>query len=346
MPAIAIAQALSRKDPEGHVLYIGRRGGLEDQVVPRYGLPFATIVATKLDMEQLWRNWPLPVVVPQALWQARRLLRWFRPDVVLGTGGYVSAPIVLMAAWLRYPVILQEQNYKPGRSTRLLARFAQSVAIAYSGSAAYLDGVPTVLTGTPVRSEFQQPKATYPERPRRLLVLGGSQGAHQINLAVAGALPELLARPDLEVAHQTGTRDAEAMEAAKSQLPLQARARYQPFAFAEDLAGRLSASDLVVTRAGGSALSEISAVGIPMIVVPGSFAGGHQRYNAAPLVEAGAATAVPDEECTGARLVAEVMAILDDTDRYRRMVTAIRAVGRPHAAEEVVAMIQRVAKRG
>ena len=341
MPAVAIAQALSRKDPEGQVLYIGRRGGLEERVVPRYGIPFATIAAAKVDMEEPWRNWPLPFVLPRAFWEAWRLIRWFRPDVVLGTGGYVSAPVVLVAAGLRYPVVLQEQNYRPGRSTRLLARFARSVAVAYAGSSDYLDSVPTVVTGTPVRSDFQHRKTEYPDQPRRLLVLGGSQGAHRINLAVAEALPQFLARPEVTVAHQTGPRDIGAMEGVKAELAPDARKRYEPFAFAEELAPRLLASDLVLTRAGGSALSEISAVGVPMIIVPGPFAGGHQRLNATPFAEAGAAVIIPDEDCRGARLAAEVGAILDDGDRYRRMVTAISGVGRPQAADDVVGVLQR-----
>ena len=131
------------------------------------------------------------------------------------------------------------------------------------------------------------------------------------------------------------------MEGVKAELAPDARKRYEPFAFAEELAPRLLASDLVLTRAGGSALSEISAVGVPMIIVPGSFAGGHQRRNATPFAEAGAAVIIPDEDCRGARLAAEVGAILDDGDRYRRMVTAISGVGRPQAADDVVGVLQR-----
>src|ERR1700730_13960242 len=134
-PAIAVAQALSRNASDVPLLYVGRRGGIEEQVVPGYGIPMETIVAAKLDMEQLWRTWSVPFVAPRSVAQARGIVRRFRPDVVLGTGGYVSAPVVLAAAARRVPVVLQEQNDMHGRDTPLLSRFARVVATAYPESA-------------------------------------------------------------------------------------------------------------------------------------------------------------------------------------------------------------------
>ena len=173
-PAIAVAQALSQSEPDSTLLYVGRRGGIEEQVVPRYGLQFKTIVAAKLDMEQPWRNWSVPFIVPWALLQSTGIVREFRPDVVLGTGGYVSAPLVLAAAGLRVPVVLQEQNSLPGRTTRLLSRVARVVATAYPESARHLHAK-AVVTGTPVRKEFWARRTDFPSRPGRLLILGGSQ---------------------------------------------------------------------------------------------------------------------------------------------------------------------------
>ncbi len=317
---------------------MGRRGGIEEEVVPRTGIPFATIVAAKVDRETLWRNWPLPVLLPRALWQAWRVIGRFQPDVVLGTGGYVSAPLVLAAAGKRVPVVLQEQNYVPGRATRLLARFATVVATAYPESGTYLDGRRTVVTGTPVRPEFERPRADFPQRPRLLLTLGGSQGAHRINQALAAALPRLLAATDLIVSHQTGRRDIAAMQRIAASLGR--GDRYRPFAFAEDLPARLRASDLVLSRAGASTLSEVSAVGVPMILIPGAFAGGHQVYNARPFAQSGAAVVIPDAECTGERLAAEVTALVADAPRYRRMVAAMQSLGRPAAADAVVDLLR------
>jgi UDP-N-acetylglucosamine--N-acetylmuramyl-(pentapeptide) pyrophosphoryl-undecaprenol N-acetylglucosamine transferase len=342
-PAIAIAQALVRKDPDGQVLYLGSKTGLEARVVPQHGIPFQAIPAAGLYTDALWRNLRLPYVVPWAYLLASRALTRFRPNVVIGTGGYVTVPVILAAARRRLPIVLQEQNLAPGRATRLLARFARAVATAYPDSAAYLDGR-AVLTGTPVRAEFQVAKSDFPDRPRRLLVLGGSQGALRINEALAQALPQVLARPDVTVTHQTGPRHLARMEAVRAGLTESQRGRYRPFAFTDDLASLLRASDLVLARAGASTLSEASAVGVPLILVPGDFAGGHQRLNARPFETAGAALVIANQECDGPRLVHEIGALLDDPARYGRMVAAVAGLSRPRAAEAVVELLEAVAR--
>src|SRR5256712_9053128 len=341
-PAIAVAQALSQSEPDSALLYVGRRGGIEEQIVPRYGLPFRTIVAAKLDMEQLWRNWSVPFVAPWALLQSVRIVREFRPDVVLGTGGYVSAPIVLAAATFRVPIVLQEQNALPGRTTRLLSRVARVVATAYAESARYLHAK-SVVTGTPVRKEFWRRRAEFPARPGRLLVLGGSQGAHRINEAVAAALPDFVGRLGFEVWHQTGERDFPKMDTLRSTLGPPG-ARYHPFAFDEELARLVYNADLVLSRAGAGTISEVSAAGIPMVLVPGPFAGGHQRLNVEPYEEAGAALSIPDAHCDGPRLTRELSDIVHDPARYSKMVTAMGSLGRPHAAREVARLISDAAR--
>jgi UDP-N-acetylglucosamine--N-acetylmuramyl-(pentapeptide) pyrophosphoryl-undecaprenol N-acetylglucosamine transferase len=342
-PAIAVAQALSRNAPDTQLLYVGRRGGIEEQVIPRYRIPMALIVAAKLDMEDVWRNWSVPFVLPRALFQAARIVRRYRPDVVLGTGGYVSVPLILTAAGMRVPVVLQEQNALPGRATRLLSRVARVVATSDPDSAAFLH-TKTVVTGTPVRAEFTQPKASFPPRPRSLLVLGGSQGARRINQAVADALPELLRRPDVSVVHQTGAADLEPMRARLAGLPAEAANRYEPLAFVDDLAPRIRAAELVISRAGASTLSEVSAVGIPMLLVPYPYAGGHQRLNVQRFVEAGAARTLSDAECDGPRMLAEITTLIEDPARYSKMVDAMRSLGRPRAADDVARLLQEAAE--
>ena len=342
-PAIAVAQALARSDPEGAILYVGRRGGIEEQIVPRYGIPSALIHAVKLDMESRWRNWKVPFLLPGVLWEAGRILARFRPQVVLGTGGYVSAPLVALAASRRIPVVLQEQNYLPGRTTRMLSRLARLVATAYEESAEYLPGRRTVTTGTPVRADFQSPRADFPERPRRVLVLGGSQGARRLNRAVAEAVAGLLGRAPIELIHQTGPAELSDLQRVAAQLPSGVRERYHPFGFADDLPQRLRRADLVVSRAGASTISETSALGIPMVLVPGAFAGGHQRYNATPFARAGAALVIDDAEFDGARLTRELLGIVEDPSRYKRMVEAMHRLGRPHAADAIVELLRQVA---
>jgi len=343
-PAIAVAQALSRKEPDATILFAGRREGIEARTVSSYGMRFAAIPAAPLYTEQVWRNWNVPLVLGAALYQSWRLLDRFKPDVVLGTGGYVSVPIISAAGLARIPIVLQEQNLMPGRATRMLARFATKVATAYPESSRFLRASTTVVTGTPVRTEFWRRREDFPARPRTILVLGGSQGAHRLNHAVADILPWLLDRPDLTIAHQTGPREIDAMQAVRAALPAPAAARYEPFAFANDLADRIRAADLVLSRAGASTLSEVSAIGVPMILVPYPYAGGHQRLNVAPYEAAGAAIVIPDDEVEG-RLRGVLTSVIDDDARYRKMVEAMRGLGRPYAAEEVVRLLHEAARR-
>src|SRR5256884_9082132 len=273
-PAIAVAQALSQSEPDSALLYVGRRGGIEEQLVPRHGLRVRTIVAARLDMDQFWRTWSVPFVGSWALLQSVRIVREFRTDVVLGTGGYVSAPIVLAAAAFRVPIVLQEQNALPGRTTRLLSRVARVVATAYPESAAHLHAK-AVVTGTPVRKDFWQRRANFPTRPGRLRILGGSQGAHRINEAVAAALPDVLGRLGVEVWHQTGERDFQRMDALRTNLGPPG-SRYHPFAFDEELARVVYSADLVLSRAGAGTISEVSAAGISRGLVAGPFGRGPQ----------------------------------------------------------------------
>jgi UDP-N-acetylglucosamine--N-acetylmuramyl-(pentapeptide) pyrophosphoryl-undecaprenol N-acetylglucosamine transferase len=342
-PAIAVAQALSRNASDVPVLYVGRRGGIEEQVVPGYGIPMETIVAAKLDMEQLWRNWSVPFIAPRALAQAIGVVRRFRPDVVLGTGGYVSAPVILAAAARRVPVVLQEQNALPGRTTRWLSRVAKVVATAYPETGRYLHAK-SVVTGTPVREVFRKPRTDFPQRPQRLLVLGGSQGAHRINQAVLFAVRDLnlITRTQLEVWHQTGERDYSWIESELGALDEAVRQRYHPFTFSNDLPGLVYRADLVLSRAGAGTLSEVSATGVPMLLVPGPFAGGHQRLNAEPFERAGAAVVIPNQVCDGPHVLDAVSAIVHDEAGYSKMVNAMRSLGRPLAADEVAGLLEAV----
>ncbi|HEX9096506.1 MAG TPA: undecaprenyldiphospho-muramoylpentapeptide beta-N-acetylglucosaminyltransferase [Candidatus Dormibacteraeota bacterium] len=342
-PAIAVAQALSRNASDVPLLYVGRRGGIEEQVVPGYGIPMETIVAAKLDMEQLWRNWSVPFVAPRALAQASGIVRRFRPDVVLGTGGYVSAPVVLAAAARRVPIVLQEQNALPGRTTRWLSRVARVVATAYPETGRYLHAK-SVVTGTPVREVFRKPRTDFPARPQRLLVLGGSQGAHRINQAVLSAVGDLnlITRTELEVWHQTGDNDYRWIESAHRALEGGVRERYHPFAFSNDLPGLVYRADLVLSRAGAGTLSEVSATGVPMLLIPGPFAGGHQRLNAEPFEREGAAVVIPNEACDGPHLLEAISAIVHDPAGYSKMVSAMRSLGRPQAADEVAGLLEAV----
>jgi UDP-N-acetylglucosamine--N-acetylmuramyl-(pentapeptide) pyrophosphoryl-undecaprenol N-acetylglucosamine transferase len=342
-PALAVAQALRQADPTTEVLFVTRSSGVAAELIANAGLRVETIAVQGVDRSRprtiAIALWQLPV----ALFRAWRLIRAFRPDVVVGTAGYVCVPVVVAARIATVPVVLLEQNAMPGRAVRLLARTAAVVALSFAQTATLLPHARTVHTGNPVRGVAPKPLPGG-DRCRRVLITGGSQGARRLNKALAGIVGDLLERyPDLVMTHQCGTADAGWVLPAASMLAGGLRERYVVQPFFDDLIDRMRSADLVVMRAGGASLAECAALGRPMIVVPYPFAGGHQTANAAPYVAAGAAVLVPDEECSGARLIGEIERIIDDPRRWRAMADASVAEGRPDAAARVVELIREVA---
>lgn len=344
-PALAVAAALRRARPEAELLLVGRRGGIEEELVPAAGLPLRTLDVTGLDYSRPLHTAGAFARLPLAVASARRLLREFAPDVVVGAAGYVCVPVVLAARSLRIPTILLEQNAVPGRAVRLLAGGARAVAASFAQTAALLPRARVVHTGNPVRQQVLDAlPAPLPERPSHLLVMGGSQGARRINDAVSGAVRGLLeAHPELRVTHACGERDASWALPVRDSLPEEVRRRYTVEPFFDDVAARIATSDLVLMRAGGSSIAEVTVLGRPMLLVPYPHAGGHQWANAEPYATAGAARIIPDEELGATRLRREVEDVLTDVAAWRRMAEASRAAGIADAAERVVALIEEVA---
>jgi UDP-N-acetylglucosamine--N-acetylmuramyl-(pentapeptide) pyrophosphoryl-undecaprenol N-acetylglucosamine transferase len=317
---------------------------MEETLVPSAGLPLETIDVRGIDLSSPRGVLGAGVRLPRATLRARRIIRRFRPDVVVGAAGYVCVPAALAARSLRVPVVLMEQNTVPGRAVRMLARGARAVATSFADTATYLPGARVVHTGNPVRPEVLA-LAPAPQRDRctHVLVMGGSQGARRINDAVAGSVRHLLSdHPELRITHSCGARDAEWSVPVRAGLPEELRERYTVAAFFDDIAERIAAADLVVMRAGGSSLAEVSVLGRAMVLIPYPYAGGHQADNAAPYVRAGAAVVVPDEEFSALRLREEVEARIADPDRWRAMCQASAAMAMPDAAQRVVDLLHEV----
>lgn len=342
---LALAQELRRTDPDGAVLVVGRQGGVAEGLVAEAGFRLATLRISGLDAGSPASVARFAAQLPAAVIAARRTIREFAADIVVGGAGYVSVPVVLAAASLRIPVVLLEQNALPGRATRLLARRGRLVAATYEVTAAHLRHARVVTTGNPIRDQvLRTPARPLGERCERILVMGGSQGARRINRAVAGCAAALLGRhPGLRITHQTGALDLEEMRAAHEALPPELAGRWTVTPFIDDVGAALSEADLVLMRAGGSSLAECAAVGRPMILVPYPHAGDHQRFNAAPFVAAGAATLIPDDECDEVRVEREVEAFLAEPRRWREMAAASRALGRPDAAARVAELLRELA---
>ncbi|MBV8444631.1 MAG: undecaprenyldiphospho-muramoylpentapeptide beta-N-acetylglucosaminyltransferase [Candidatus Dormibacteraeota bacterium] len=346
-PALAVAQALRDADPGGEVVVVGREGGVAERLVSEAGIPLRTLRISGVDASD-----PRTVVLaasrlPASTFAAGRLLRELRTDVVVGAGGYVCVPVVAAATLRRIPTVLMEQNAYPGRATRLLARRSRMVAASFASTKRLLPGATVRHTGNPIRREIRSlVPAPVAERCSRLLVMGGSQGAHTLNAALEGMLPDLLAtRHDVTVVHQCGERDWESVRASRAALPAHFTSRYVAAPFFDDIGERIAASDLVVMRAGGSSLAECSALGRPMILVPYPHAGGHQRFNAMPYAHAGAAVTIDDEDCTPARLLTAVSEVMEGTERWLSMCAASARCGIPDAADRVARLVLDVGAR-
>ncbi|MGA8014992.1 MAG: UDP-N-acetylglucosamine--N-acetylmuramyl-(pentapeptide) pyrophosphoryl-undecaprenol N-acetylglucosamine transferase, partial [Candidatus Dormiibacterota bacterium] len=344
-PALAVADELRGSDPEGAVLLVGRRGGVAEALLERSGIPLETLEIHGLDLTRPGSLAGFTARLPRAVREARRLIRRFRPDTVVGAAGYVSVPVVLAAGREGVPVLLLEQNAQPGRATRLLARRAAAVAVSFPQAGRPLGAPRVEVTGNPIRAEFRHGAPPLGSRCSHLLVWGGSQGARRINRALIDSAAHLLdTHPELEIAHQCGQLDEQEVLAARAALDPELGRRWEVSAFFADAAERVGWADLVVMRAGGSSLAEVSAMGRPMILVPYPHAGDHQRHNAVPYVRAGAAVLVPDAQCDGPRLLQELEAIVDHPRRWKEMAARSWALGRPEATARVVELIRQLAQ--
>ena len=332
-PALAVARAFLAEEPDGSLLMVGRKGGPEERLVPAAGLALATVRIRGLDRDAPWKNLALPILAPAALLGARRILDRFRPDVVLGMGGYVMAPAVMAARQMRIPYVLHEKDVRPGLATRYFAGRAAAVCTTLPGTEKRLPGTNIVLTGVPLREGFVPRTPNAP--PRRLLITGGSQGARHINEAVWAALEALCERFE-EVVHVAGEQGREGIAKHEHE-------RYRGLTFTDNMPALLARADLVVGRAGVGTIAEAAAVGLPLLLVPGTFGGGHQEENADAMVAAGAAVQIRDAALTGDSLVRTIDAL--DAGRLRAMATASAAAGRRDAAQRVLAVLHEVADK-
>jgi UDP-N-acetylglucosamine--N-acetylmuramyl-(pentapeptide) pyrophosphoryl-undecaprenol N-acetylglucosamine transferase len=329
-PALAVARAFRAEEPDGALLLVGRAGGPEERLVPAAGFELATVNVRGLDRDAMWKNLALPVVIPAALGAGLRIVDRFGPDVVLGMGGYVMAPAIAAARLRGIPYVLHEKDVRPGLATRIFAGGAAAVCTTLPGTEKRIRARRVVLTGVPLREGFEPRTPAVP--PRHLLITGGSQGARHLNLAVWAALDALCSRFE-EVVHVAGGQGQEG--AARH-----ARPGYRGLAFVDDMASLMGRADLVISRAGVGTIAEITAVGLPMVLIPGTFGGGHQSENAAAMVDAGAAVSIADGRLTPDRLVSTIDSLT--AERLLAMAKASAGAGRRDAARRVLGVLKQV----
>jgi UDP-N-acetylglucosamine--N-acetylmuramyl-(pentapeptide) pyrophosphoryl-undecaprenol N-acetylglucosamine transferase len=338
-PGIAVANEIMRRDPASVVRFVGTARGLENRLVPQAGFELSIIESAGLVNMGLAQRLRGLMILPKSFIDARRVIRAFQPDVVVGAGGYVSGPVLMTASLMRLPTVLMESNAVPGFTNRRLARFVDAAAVSFEAAMTYFPGK-AVFTGNPVRRAFFEikPKVRDPKTVS-LLLFGGSQGSRALNEAMIAALPYLAAqRERLQVTHQTGPADfARVRDAYAANGWTNAEARE----YIDEMMAAFANHDLIVSRAGATTSAELMAAGKAAIMVPlpGQL---EQRRNAEALQNAGGARMILQDELTGERLAKEIIALVESPETISKMEEAARQLARKDAAEATVELIERV----
>lgn len=360
-PGITVAQTLLARDPKVDVLFVGRANGLEAEIVPRLGFPFETVPAAylqrKLSLSVLKTGW----TSIRGLKQSLAIIKRFRPDVALGTGGYVSGPVIAAAKLSNVPTVIQEADAFPGLTSRLLGRFVDIVALGTEQAAPHFSGAKRVeITGNPIRTEIVERSREEGYKALRLdpkrktvLLFGGSQGGATLNRAMQEAARSLL-ETGVQIVWQTGSAAfREAVKAMEAGLPRKSVQRsvdtngspirfghLHMLPFIDDMASAYAAADVVVCRAGAITLAELTARGLPAILIPYPHAAqNHQMVNARVVEQAGGARVIEDEQLTAETLLAVLKPLMADSDSLKQMAAASRSLGRPDAAARIADLI-------
>jgi UDP-N-acetylglucosamine--N-acetylmuramyl-(pentapeptide) pyrophosphoryl-undecaprenol N-acetylglucosamine transferase len=344
-PGIAVAKEIMRREPNSEARFVGTERGLESKLVPQAGFELSIIDSAGLkNVSPIARARAL-MVIPKSLLTARGLLRAFKPDIVIGAGGYVSGPVVLAAALMNVPTLVMESNALPGWTNRRLARFVDKAAVSFEAALPYFRGK-GVVTGNPVRREFFEIPARQRDMSGKgefsVLVFGGSQGAKAINEAMVAALPTLGGLRDvLKITHQTGEEDFESVRAGYLAADWAERGNVKQYI--DDMVATFAEADLVICRAGATTTAELIAAGKAALMVPFPFAADdHQRKNAEALANTGAAIMMLQQDLSGERLAHEIARLARDPERITAMERASRKLSRGDAAAAVVDLIEKL----
>jgi UDP-N-acetylglucosamine--N-acetylmuramyl-(pentapeptide) pyrophosphoryl-undecaprenol N-acetylglucosamine transferase len=351
-PALSIAEAVRKRRTDADILFIGTAGKIEARVVPTHGFAFRSIsisgFARKLSLDTL----VFPARVLAAVAQSVGILRGFKPDVVVGTGGYVCGPPLSAGMMLGIPTLIQEQNGYPGVTTRLLAWRAHEVHLTFASSRRYLKRTDNVyVTGNPVRAAIGSVSraagaTAFGLDPVRttVLVVGGSQGAAALNRVIQRSIGAITAE-GIQVLWGCGSHDLEACRRSVASLPQNQAGLVNVVSYIEQMDHAYAVCDLAVSRSGATTLAELTCAGVPSVLVPYPFAAAdHQTANARVMVDAGASILVPEDRAD-AELVDTVRALLRDPARRHTMSERARSLGRPDAADVLADAVLRLAEQ-
>src|SRR5688572_5704885 len=342
-PGIAVANEILRRDGNSEVLFVGTARGLESRIVPQNGFQLSLITSVGLKNVGFLGKLKGIGVLPISFIEAAKLLREFKPDVVVGAGGYVSGPVLFVASLLRFRTLIMDSNALPGFTNRRLAPFIDKAALTFDEAMPFF-GNKGIVTGNPVRKEFfEVPPKARGERAN-LLVFGGSQGARAINNAMMNALPLLEGRNGrLRIVHQTGEAD---LEKTREMYKRSRVSDHDIRPFISDMSVEFANADLVICRAGATTCAELGAAGKESIMIPlPTAADDHQRKNAEAFERAGASRMLVQADLNGESLAKMIVELIEAPDEVSEMEQAAKKLGRKDAAEATVDLIEELAGR-
>jgi len=335
-PGIAIAEEFLKRNKETAVIFIGTKKGIESKLLEKFGYELKKIEIEGVKGRGIKALLKGAYQIPKSIWQSRRILKQFGPDIVFGVGGYASGPAVLAAHFMSIPTAIAEQNAIPGVTNRILGNFADKIFVTYAQTRECFPQTKVVLSGNPVRASFTVGSAKTKEKKdyRQLLIFGGSQGAEAINKSVVDMLPQLQnMKNKLNILHQTGAKQAEEVKKAYEQFGIQAKVT----PFIVDMAAAYADADLIICRAGATSLAEITAAGKAAVLIPYPWAANdHQLKNAQALAAQGAAALIPEKELSGSNLFKVIENLLLDEKKLRQMEENSLRMSRIDAAATIV----------
>lgn len=351
-PALSIADALKKEFPNLEIVYIGTATGLEKDVVPKAGYQIKFIKSQGFNRKLSFTNIKAVFKSLVGVGQAIKIIRKVKPDLVIGTGGFVSGPVMLAAILLRIPTLVHEQNVYPGLTNRLIAKYVHRIAVSFQDSEKYLPREKLILTGNPVRKMiWSQKRETgfknlkLDAAKKTIFIFGGSGGAKSLNRAMLGFYSYVEKKPDLQLIHVTGKRDFadQKNEIKKAGLQLGGRIRVEKYLY--QIEDAYSVADLIICRSGAITLSELTARGIGSILVPFPHAtDNHQEYNARSLERAGAAKIILDWDLSADRLCQSVDQLFKTPSKLEKMKKASAKLGIRDADQRIIKVIKEILK--
>ncbi|MBM7710592.1 undecaprenyldiphospho-muramoylpentapeptide beta-N-acetylglucosaminyltransferase [Enterococcus xiangfangensis] len=348
-PALAFIRYVQKIQPDSEFLYVGTHRGLENKIVPETGIAFKTIKIQGFKRKLSLDNVKTVQLFLESIKRSKEILREFKPDVVIGTGGYVSGSVVYAATRMKIPTIVHEQNSVPGITNKFLSRFADKIGICFPDAAQYFPQHKTVLVGNPRaqevvtsgKSEVLEQYGLSADVPT-VLIFGGSQGALKINQAVIQALPKF-SQKEYQVLYASGDRYYHELSEKFNVEKISRNLSLQPYI--NNMTDVMANVDLLIGRAGATSIAEFTALGLPAILIPSPYVtNDHQTKNAQSLVNAGAVQMITDADLTGENLVEAVDGIMNNTEKRETMARASRQEGIPDAAERLWSLVNEIVK--